>query len=655
MTGLMAMAVVLLRLLEGPVHLRSGSEREWHEFPEQSRGPVLQHTFDAEANATEHTLLIRQRDVKSDAWTVSVNGHRIGTLLADERDMTSAFAVPAGTLMNGGNALEISGLKARFSDDVELKSIRLVRQPVSDYLRQARVAIETETDGERLPVRITVVNAEGSLFPIAALRESDREATRTGVVYTLDGRTEVGLPAGEYEIYASRGWEYSAPRQRVRLHAGKNRTIRLRLTREVALPGYVSCDTHVHTLELSGHGDASVRERVITAAGEGVDIVAATEHNRNADYSDMVRQLGLERRLVIVRGNEVTTALGHFNIFPLRPEAAAPDPKPADWTALARGVMTTLGVQVIVQNHPRDLHAGNRPFDPRHHLASAGQNLIGRPWFANGVEVVNSGAFHSDMLRPVLDWLGLLNRGYRVAAIGGSDTHTVDFVPIANARTYIDVAPLKGDWRGNLPAVFDRLAAGENLVAYGLAADMRLVRAAPERAVADIEVHGPSWSRADRVAVYANGLPVAEYEVPLSIAAGLKWRRRVEVKLPAHDVTLVAVATGPGVLRPFWEVRKPYQPVSKDWKPRVMGVSKALRLDVDGGGYKSPFDYAGALLAQYKDAELVRALGRYDASVTVQALTALALRGETIELPPDAPPSVRTGHAVFTSEWRKRE
>src|SRR5688572_14558944 len=91
-------------------------------------------------------------------------------------------------------------------------------------------------------------------------------------------------------------------------------------------------------------------------------------------------------------------------------------------------VRSTEGVRVIVQNHPRDLHSNYRPFDPAHHISNIGENLQGRPFLANAMEVVNSGAMSSDPLQLVRDWLGMLTRGATVAAIGASDTHTVDFL-----------------------------------------------------------------------------------------------------------------------------------------------------------------------------------------------------------------------------------
>jgi hypothetical protein len=620
-------------IVTGPVHLRSGAEREWNEFPAGSAPPSLNHTFESRVNASGYTLAIRQRDVKNPTWTVALNGRVLGVLASDERDMRTYLPVPAGTLRDGPNLLSVSLRSATTSDDIELRDIRMYAIGRDQFLRDATLTVDT---GANTPARITVVDAAGVLVPFAAMGDSQREAVRTGVVYAANGRTEIGLPAGGYIVYASRGWAYSAPSARVTLRSKARRTVRLPVTREVNLRGYIDCDTHVHTLELSGHGDAGVRERIITAAGEGLDAIVATEHDKISDYSEWVRKLRLERLIRVIPGSEVTTQLGHFNVFPLAPGAQSPANRPKDWATLSQSVRALDGAKVIIQNHPRDLHLNYRPFDPAHHLSSAGENLNGRPVFANAMEVINSGAMYSDMLQLVRDWLGLLNAGLRVAAIGASDTHTVDFVPIGQARTVIHAATADD--------AAERLGAGDNLVTYGLAATLRVESVKP--LVAAVEIHGPSWTSADQLTIYANGIPAAEEDVPASRAAGRKWAKKIKIETRANDLMLVAVASGPGVLRPFWEVRKPYQPVSKDWIPRVMGISRAVPVDVDGNGFQSPRDYAATLL---RGNDLSR-LNAYDESVSVQVLSLAALHGQNPESLRDLVP-VRA-YDIFMADWK---
>jgi hypothetical protein len=593
-------------VLPGKAHLRSGDAREWNSFPQTPQGKSLTIGFDApEPNAIEHSLILRQRDVKNRTWQVRVNGTTVGVLLEDERRMVCVLPIAAKLLRSGTNKLEVESVGGAVSDDIEVSDIRVLSKAVTSLMRESTVSVKVAPS---MPVRITVVDALGFLVPIIAARSTD--VVRTGVVYTPDGNTQLHLAAGQYRVYASRGIEYSAPSAAVSVDRGKSAQLRLAMKREMPVPGYVSVDTHVHTFELSGHGDARIDERVLTAAGEGLDVIVSTEHNRRSDYSDAVRRRGLTPWLTTVAGNEVTAAVGHFNVFPVVATSAPPDSREKQWDAL----MKSLKYPVVIQNHPRDIHSGYRPFDPQNHISLTGTNLNGRPWKANAMEVVNSGAMSSDPLQLVHDWMGLLTHGLRVAGIGASDTHTVDFVPIGQARTYV---------RGR--DIASGIASGETLVSYGLVAMLRQLGAARAdgdriRVPLEVEVRSPSWSGADTIRIFSNGVPVWSKKFDRTS----KFKQRIDVPLHRHDTALVAVATGPGVMEPFWEVRKPYQPTSLDWTPIVLGVSSAIWIDGDKDGKRtSPREYA----------RTANDLTSFDDSVAAHALDLLRERGVDLRSP----------------------
>src|SRR6185369_15361008 len=169
---------------------------------------------------------------------------------------------------------------------------------------------------------------------------------------------------------------------------------------------------HTHTLTHSGHGDATVEERMVTLAGEGIELPIATDHNRHIDQRPFAKTAGVGRYFTPVIGNEVTTPVGHFNIFPVRADANPPDFQSKDWKVIFDNVYRTPHVKAVVLNHARDLHSGVRPFGPKLHNAVAGENLEKWELKANAMEVVNSGAVQSDPLRLFHDWMGMLNRGY---------------------------------------------------------------------------------------------------------------------------------------------------------------------------------------------------------------------------------------------------
>jgi hypothetical protein len=135
------------------------------------------------------------------------------------------------------------------------------------------------------------------------------------------------------------------------------------------------------------------------------------------------------------------------------------------------------------------------------------------------------------------------------------------------------------------------------------------------------DVFGPSWVRADRVELYANGIKIAEQTIPATDRvqkARVQWR----IPRPKHDVHLVAIATGPGVTAPYWEIARPYQPTSKVFTPRVVGSTNPIWVDSDGDGkFTSARGYAALLVERTGGdaAKLKETLDGYDAAVKVQA------------------------------------
>src|SRR5262249_18536254 len=153
------------------------------------------------------------------------------------------------------NQIEIG--PARGLDDIVVGEIRLDPRPKPEAIAGATLDIRvSDADSRReLPCRITIVDGRGVLVPLSPAPDP-RLAVRTGVVYTASGQAHIGLRPGRYSIYATRGFEYGIASRDVIVQAGEKATVGLVIRREVPTPGLVACDTHVHTLTFSGHGDA---------------------------------------------------------------------------------------------------------------------------------------------------------------------------------------------------------------------------------------------------------------------------------------------------------------------------------------------------------------------------------------------------------------
>lgn len=591
-------------------------EREWEEFlllktPERR----LDARFQASQNTTEHTLFLRQDDVKQ-KWAVELNGQKIGELHPMEHPLGLVLPVPAGSLKAGENLLSIVPPKAL--DDILVDNMLLRGVPVAEFLKDLTVDVEVldAATGIGLPCRITVSAREGTLVPLTA--SGHRVAVRPGVVYTVDGRARLTLPVlddfGTYTVTATRGFEYGMAREDFLPVAGRSRKVRLELRREVPTPGLVACDTHIHTVQYSGHGDATAEERMITLAGEGIELAIATEHNQHTSYEADAVRAGMRRHFTPVTGNEVTTRKGHFNVFPVTPGGPAPNAREEHWPALMDTIRAA-GARIIILNHPRDLHSGFRPFDPANFDPVTGENKRGFEFSFDAVEVINSGALQSDLMQLYRDWFALLNYGYRVAAVGGSDSHDVARYIVGQGRTYVecnDHDPSDIDVGHAVRAIQE----GRVHVSLGL-----LTRLEVRDGKATVTVLGPSWTEADRVEIFVNGKLAAEASFKSMNDVQKFWGTWALPK-GLNDVWVVAVASGPGVRHPAWAIPKPYQPTSKKWTPRVLGSSPAVRVDRDGDGkYTSPREYAKAIVERVgKDPERLReALKEYDEAVAAQA------------------------------------
>ena len=519
------------------LHLRSGVEREWSEFPETPHGQRLNVMFASTKNETEQMLVIRQQEVKQ-VWNVLLNGKKLGALTIDENDMVVTFVIPVGGLVEGDNSLRIESPSASkaASDDIRVGQITLVSRSVREALREATLEVNVvDADSKQpLPCRITVLDSNGAMQSLGA-ESNDHLAVRPGMAFTSTGHATLGVPAGRYTIFAGRGFEYSLARAEVTVGAGETVRKSLAIRCEVPTEGFVACDTHVHTLTHSGHGDATIEERMITLAGEGIELPIATDHNMHIDYDEVATKLGVRCYFTPVVGNEVTTPRGHFNIFPIAAGARVVDHKRTDWKLLFDDIQQTPGVKVAILNHARDLHSGVRPFGPQHFNAIVGENLDGWPLRFNAMEVVNSGATQTDPLRLFHDWMGLLNRGLNVTPVGSSDSHDVGRHFVGQGRTYIRCDD-RDPGKLNVEEAVTNFVQGRVMVSYGLLTEITvndkyhsgdMVAAGDDEVRIDVRVLGPHWTRASQVQLFANGHVIRVASIPETeqVSAVLPERR----------------------------------------------------------------------------------------------------------------------------------
>jgi hypothetical protein len=308
----------------------------------------------------------------------------------------------------------------------------------------ARVAC-VDGAGAAMPCKVTFERTDGGpppdFGPAHAAGPARNQAT------TFDGIVEVALAWGAYRVTASRGPEYTLAQSDVTLAPGQTTDLRLSPRKVVDTSGYLACDFHQHTM-LGADAPVGKRDRVVSNVAEGVEVAVASEHNVVADLEPIVRELHLERALVSIPGDELTSDAsrhpwGHANAWPLPVDAS--DPRggaPAVRDRTPREVFEELrravpGDFVIQVNHPRSGQNGyfdQLGFD---RATGAGTDPGYDPRF-DALEVWNGR--NVDARAKVLgDFFALLRTGHAVTATADTDTHGIVGQEAGYPRTYVRV------------------------------------------------------------------------------------------------------------------------------------------------------------------------------------------------------------------------
>ncbi len=263
------------------------------------------------------------------------------------------------------------------------------------YPSPAMINVEVKgEDNLPLPAKVTVVRSfeeekssyhlKDWLFDLSAGQKwrtddlipntSDRQSRRyiETSAFTENGVVSLLVPPGEhYEIYVSRGTEYELLKNPsegdLTLTAGQSLNMQAVLKRVIQTDHYVSADFHLHA-DPSLDSDLPLRDRVISAAGEGLEHLVSTDHNFVTDYEPFINRENLKRFVSSTIGLELTTLeAGHFNTFPIKRDLNQITRGAFEWSNVpptklfdkARSLRQDDQSDVIVQvNHPRDLILG---------------------------------------------------------------------------------------------------------------------------------------------------------------------------------------------------------------------------------------------------------------------------------------------------------
>jgi hypothetical protein len=330
--------------------------------------------------------------------------------------------------------------------EVEIKEAAAVSATIEVSAASSAHVACVETGHAGVPCKVTFERTDGAPPPDFGLPHVAGPARNQ--VTTADGDVDVALSPGAYRVTASRGPEYALGQASFTLAPGARSELRLPLKRVVDTAGYLACDFHQHTLH-SADSPVALADRVIDNAAEGVELAVSTDHNDIADLRPFVQKLHLERELVSIPGDELTSDAslhpwGHANAFPLvfdpsKPRGGAPpvrDRAPGEvWAELRKAMPTDIVVQV---NHPRSRQNGYFEllgFDPKTGVGTSPAYDASfdslEVW--NGRNVVARGQLLADLQ-------GLLRTSHPVTAVADTDTHGIVGQEGGYPRTYVRVA-----------------------------------------------------------------------------------------------------------------------------------------------------------------------------------------------------------------------
>lgn len=189
-----------------------------------------------------------------------------------------------------------------------------------------RVAFRIDDDrGQGSPARVTFLRLDASGQRLsgdgANVVEMGDPRYDQGIAlqdFTVTGQGTVSLPPGRYDLLVSRGIEYGIETiPDITVTAGQETPVSLMLRREMDTTGYVAGDFHVHSRS-SVDSAIPLDVRVKAAIGEGLEFFISSDHDHLTDYGPKVLELGVERLIRTMVGEEVSPLeYGHYIGYPV--------------------------------------------------------------------------------------------------------------------------------------------------------------------------------------------------------------------------------------------------------------------------------------------------------------------------------------------------
>jgi hypothetical protein len=433
----------------------------------------------------------------------------------------------------------------------------------------------------------------------------------------------VEISPGTYQVYATRGPEYSLSSVEITVEAGKATPLNIEVPQQVVkTPGFIASDLHVHT-GLSFDNTFSTSERVRTFVAEHGEIMVSSEHDVPVDFMPYIEEMGVQDQITAIAAIEATSILpsdtnpytsGHVNFFPTMP-------KPLEYRRggvrnedrrlreVLHEMSDTHHEAISQLNHARQNlslsgdengempdnyrelidnggflnHMGvaaypynpNKPLDsfPNNTLTEIDPKTGWRDIDMDAMEIINpGGVFHGERILALRkDWMSFLKQGVKITGTANSDSHHAN-QQVAVPRTMVAVV---GDSikTFNQSEFLNALREGN---AYGTTGPMLQLDLSGARmgetylskaGVLNITVTSADWIPVNKVRVQLNGETIAELDATTT--------RTFEVAIEATKDSFVTVEV-------FGPDSAAYTAVYPELSPYAF--SNPIYIDADGDG-----------------------------------------------------------------------
>lgn len=433
--------------------------------------------------------------------------------------------------------------------------------------------------------------------------------------HTHDGSFEVDVLPGKYELVISYGPEYDALVETIEVKAGQPTAVEGQLKHSVDTTGWISSELHSHSSP-SGDNTSSQKGRVLNLLVDQLEFIPCTEHQRISSYLPHLVEFDAVNRVLTCSGMELTgqpLPINHQNVFPLvQHEHAQDGGGPATDVdpeiQIERIALWDNNSDKVVQiNHPNIAQMiGDRDID-----GTPDQGFRKMFHFADIMEVHPiskvfedlelGGEDRKDRGNAVMNWMQMLNLGYRLPGVVNTDAHW-NYYGSGWYRNYVRA---KTDVPSELELmdVCHALERGQIVMTNGPFMEVEFssgdqtvgpgddLRAEVQQVSVHVRVQCPNWLDVNRVQLYLNGRPDAKYNFTRTENAQMfgdgvvKFDHTLELPVSADThIIVVAAAEGRQLGRVYGEVQGAAMPIA---------VSNPVFVDADGEGFQANGDDLG--------------------------------------------------------------